>query len=507
MDTTEDLSVEQIPQVAIDSCSKENTELSTGEQRSSDLVFVSSNKENSEESGGAIDKESGDDASSDCLAIEPNPDDETTEEKTIENQNSPEIVETCDSLGKERDQEIVLLDDSEESVVDPKVPPLKLKSLKGPLPELVPIEQSPTTPESGGGRSVRQAALISAEKTKLLSRVERFSASATSEKPMKFPTELNNDDSVSVEKRPGVNIEHCQQCKKFDSCNFQTTSQYGQTGLQFCSKSCAKNYFKSKQVCFINAKESDEKSVEEELPELSDSLCDMVVEPDIEIHTFPDDFQIDCDGGDLCTSPYTNGGISSSNSVDNVIETAIRETLCCFSCNSLLIDVTDAFIWEALEFCSEKCLRTQIQVMGSHCNSCSSKVSEQVLGKLCVRFGAVIRQFCSSECLEKFKARHKLCSQCQINMLNKEQLFCSKTCEDLSQRLKNTFDYMGQRFCAVCKQYKTVCEEVILEGLSNWLCSKPCRNAFRFAHKVGVAHKLDCSSTCHFIHLSSNRCI
>ena len=94
MDTTEDLSVEQIPQVAIDSCSKENTELSTGEQRSSDLVFVSSNKENSEESGGAIDKESGDDASSDCLAIEPNPDDETTEEKTIENQNSPEIVES-----------------------------------------------------------------------------------------------------------------------------------------------------------------------------------------------------------------------------------------------------------------------------------------------------------------------------------------------------------------------------------------------------------------------------
>ena len=83
----------------------------------------------------------------------------------------------------------------------------------------------------------------------------------------------------------------------------------------------------------------------------------------------------------------------------------------------MLFDSFDSF--NSFDF---RLIGTQIQVMGSHCNSCSSKVSEQVLGKLCVRFGAVIRQFCSSECLEKFKARHKLCSQCQINMLNKEQV-------------------------------------------------------------------------------------
>ena len=53
---------------------------------------------------------------------------------------------------------------------------------------------------------------------------------------------------------------------------------------------------------------------------------------------------------------------------------------------------------------------------------CNSQVGEHNLGKLCVRFGTVIRQFCASDCLEKFKASHKLCAQCQVNMTDKEKV-------------------------------------------------------------------------------------
>ena len=63
-----------------------------------------------------------------------------------------------------------------------------------------------------------------------------------------------------------------------------------------------------------------------------------------------------------------------------------------------------------------------VKVVGSHCNMCNSQVQESSLGKLCVRFGTIIRQFCHAECLEKFKQGHKLCAQCQTNMPGKDKV-------------------------------------------------------------------------------------
>lgn len=230
---------------------------------------------------------------------------------------------------------------------------------------------------------------------------------------------------------------------------------------------------------------------------------------------------------------------ASTSSIEQ-IEKAAKETLCCSSCSISLYNKTDSLQWESMEFCSDKCLSKSlffyfykfnnkliycnfpfpvyshgiemyVKVIGSHCNMCNNQVSELSLGKLCVRFGTVIRQFCTSECLEKFKSIHKLCAQCQVNMTEKlkvqqaivsliikstiwnsksvclywfRQVYCSKACEDLSRRLKNKEDFFGKRVCAVCNVVKSIHEEVFLNQRSHWLCSKPCRNAFRFVNKV-----------------------
>ena len=122
----------------------------------------------------------------------------------------------------------VLVDNSvEQSDTTETSAPSKLKSVKcvkAPLPELVPIEPAPASPvDSGGsGRSVRQAALISAEKTKMMSRMERFSTSTASpNEKIKVAADLMNGGTVSVEKRSGSSIEHCHQCKKVkvDHCS------------------------------------------------------------------------------------------------------------------------------------------------------------------------------------------------------------------------------------------------------------------------------------------------
>lgn len=128
-----------------------------------------------------------------------------------------------------------------------------------------------------------------------------------------------------------------------------------------------------------------------------------------------------------------------------LIEKAAQETLCCSSCSASLYNRTDTLLWESMEFCSDKCLSmymriepiisiikfifllagTYVKVIGSHCNTCNSQVGELNLGKLCVRFGTVVRQFCTSDCLEKFKSSHRLCAQCQVNMQDKEKVTCN----------------------------------------------------------------------------------
>lgn len=65
------------------------------------------------------------------------------------------------------------------------------------------------------------------------------------------------------------------------------------------------------------------------------------------------------------------------------------------------------------------------------------------------------------------------------------QTFCSLACEDLHRRLRSKSDSLGQHYCAVCNQLKAAREQISLQGQTHWLCSVPCRNAFRFVNKVG----------------------
>lgn len=226
-------------------------------------------------------------------------------------------------------------------------------------------------------------------------------------------------------------------------------------------------------------------------------LCDslqqhIVIEPDIEIHTLSDEFQMEFEDSE--TSPVMNSisSVVATTSIDQT-EKLARETLACWSCRVSLHDRTDALLWESMEFCSEKCLKTYMKVIGSHCNMCNAQVSDNILGKLCVRFGTVIRQFCTADCLEKFKGNHKLCATCQVNMSNKEKTHCSPVCEELSLRLANKTYFYGRRFCSVCNELKEIQEEVYLGGRSHWLCSKPCLNAFRFSNKVTTLNCETCS--------------
>ena len=255
MDATDNLPVDQVAEVSEvpDEEAPDSSGAYSGQRSSSELVFISSNKDNDESNGATTSKESGDEGSQDCLALDPpnlgkNSEGEEPDFEEVDSikTESPETIESkcnfnniflftnnmffkkwfpadCDvQKGDEGvDENIVLLEDSgEKSNIDETAASLKLKSVKcvkAPLPELVPIEASPASPldSSSGGRSVRQAALISAEKTKMMSRMERFptAATTTSEK-IKVTPDLMNGGSVSVEKKLGINIEHCHQCKK-----------------------------------------------------------------------------------------------------------------------------------------------------------------------------------------------------------------------------------------------------------------------------------------------------
>ena len=115
-----------------------------------------------------------------------------------------------------------------------------------------------------------------------------------------------------------------------------------------------------------------------DLPDLDGTLQNIVIEPDIEIQTLSDDFQMD-DGDEImyiwpfkknqyfvlrsnwffvyfCSENTVNGGLTGNTTDEGVIEMAAKETFCCYSCKASLYHRKDALNWEAMEFCSEKCL-------------------------------------------------------------------------------------------------------------------------------------------------------
>ncbi|XP_057368790.1 zinc finger MYM-type protein 3-like [Daphnia carinata] len=350
-------------------------------------------------------------------------------EKAVDYSEEPEI---CDDLEVIAEISATAESPSEQDSV--------LKSKKGPLPGLLPLEQNSSTSNSPEVQMPHKIAMRSTEKIKAV------------------------DQAVNSNSQPKGNKD---------------------VGKETCS---------------------DTNGVR-----LCDSLQDhIVIEPDIEIHTLSDEFQMEFEDSEASPAMNSLSSVVATTFHDQT-EKLARETLACWSCRTSLYDRTDALLWESMEFCSEKCLKTYMKVIGSHCNMCNAQVGDNILGKLCVRFGTVIRQFCTADCLEKFKGSHKLCATCQVNMSNKEKTHCSPVCEELARRLANKTYYFGRRFCSVCNELKEIQEEVYLGGRSHWLCSKPCLNAFRFSNKVMTltcetcSRGFDINATPRFVSRNANK--
>ncbi|KAI9559323.1 hypothetical protein GHT06_016112 [Daphnia sinensis] len=349
-------------------------------------------------------------------------------EIAVDHSEEPEI---CDDL-----EVIAEISATEESSEQDSV----LKSKKGPLPGLLPLEQNSSASNSPEVHVPNKGAMRSTEKLKT--------------------TDLATNSNSQPKGKKDVGKEKCSDTN----------------GVRLC-----------------------------------DSIQDhIVIEPDIEIHTLSDEFQMEFEDSEISPIMNSLSNVVATTPIDQ-IEKLARETLACWSCRISLYDRTDALLWESMEFCSEKCLKTYMKVIGSHCNMCNAQVGDNILGKLCVRFGTVIRQFCTADCLEKFKGSHKLCATCQVNMSNKEKTHCSPVCEELSLRLANKAYFYGRRFCSVCNELKEIQEEVYLGGRSHWLCSKPCLNAFRFSNKVTTltcetcSRGFDINSTPRFVSRNANK--
>ena len=98
---------------------------------------------------------------------------------------------------------------------------------------------------------------------------------------------------------------------------------------------------------------------------------DIVVEPDIEIQTLSDEFQMDCNDPEpwyiKSFIPFLTAVddvlIFSSTAVDADLQAAAKESLCCWSCKTCLFDRRDTLAWESMEFCSDKCLSKNLQFL------------------------------------------------------------------------------------------------------------------------------------------------
>ncbi|CAH2095186.1 unnamed protein product [Euphydryas editha] len=171
----------------------------------------------------------------------------------------------------------------------------------------------------------------------------------------------------------------------------------------------------------------------------------------------------------------------------------------CVHCHLILTDEEKMLTWEAMDYCNEVCLGKYQKKFGSKCTNCNKYVQNASLGKYCVRFGCVIRQFCNSACLEEFKKGLKICCYCQQDIDSghmgflapvgdKGQFkdFCSQNCmEKFDQMSKNPVPQPVWAKCAVCSLEKATTIEVeVGKDVTQRLCSDPCFAAFKFVNNI-----------------------
>lgn len=211
----------------------------------------------------------------------------------------------------------------------------------------------------------------------------------------------------------------------------------------------------------------------------------------------------------------------------------------CAQCSTVVNFTSKSVQWETFDFCNENCLGQYQNLIGSTCIQCSQVVALASIGKLCVRFGPEIHQFCSSTCLNDFKKSHQTCSLCSKGLnrdgevdtivTKRSNNFCDHQCAKRYDNIINPRKKFSQYVCSVCNINKSPKVEVLLDGHIHRLCSNPCFSAFKFVNNVnpdqcdmctqhferksndsftiyqGETPKMFCSKICMNVYITKNR--
>lgn len=172
-------------------------------------------------------------------------------------------------------------------------------------------------------------------------------------------------------------------------------------------------------------------------------------------------------------------------------ESLIRRCTQCFTA----IDFSNKSVqWEAFDFCDEKCLGQYQNLIGAACAKCNEIVSTASIGKLCVRFGSEIKQFCTTLCLNDFKKNYIACALCLKSLQNDDgdetrtpkrgNQFCDDLCAIKYDEIIHPRKKRVLHTCSVCNSKKLPKVEIILDGNIHRFCSNPCFSAFKFVNNV-----------------------
>ncbi|XP_070491945.1 zinc finger MYM-type protein 3 isoform X2 [Chironomus tepperi] len=169
----------------------------------------------------------------------------------------------------------------------------------------------------------------------------------------------------------------------------------------------------------------------------------------------------------------------------------------CNQCFHVVNFTAKTIQWETLDFCNEKCLGLYQNLIGASCVTCNQAVNLASIGKLCVRFGFDLKQFCSTKCLDDFKKTIKQCALCQNNLYDEENVviaqvgekriyrdFCNQQCLKKYENILNPKKKQSPHVCSVCNNKKIAKIEVLIDENVHCFCSNPCFSAFKFVNNV-----------------------
>jgi hypothetical protein len=152
----------------------------------------------------------------------------------------------------------------------------------------------------------------------------------------------------------------------------------------------------------------------------------------------------------------------------------------CAQCFGIVNFSAKSMQWETYDFCDEKCLGQYQSLIGATCAQCNQVVSLASIGKLCVRFGTDVRQFCKSDCLNEFKRGHLPCALCSRNLKTDESdeiitakrgnKFCDEQCAKRYDEVINPRKRQAPYLCSVCNNKKTPKVQVLLDGNVHRFC-------------------------------------